>query len=76
MAAARAAKKTGASAAASVAAPTAPTAPQPTAAAVISPSMVTAIRNSPKGKIPAGLAKYMASKKAAKKSTKVTKKGK
>ena len=28
--------------------------------------MVTAIKNSPKGKIPAGLAKYLAAKKSAK----------
>ena len=33
---------------------------------VIPPQMVTAIKNSRKGKIPAGLAKYMASKKGKK----------
>lgn len=32
----------------------------------MSPSMVTAIKSSRKGKIPAGLAKYLAAKKAAK----------
>lgn len=32
----------------------------------MSPSMVGAIKASPKGKIPAGLAKYLAAKRAAK----------
>ncbi len=32
----------------------------------MSPAMVSSIKSSPKGKIPAGLAKYLAAKKAAK----------
>lgn len=69
MAAARAAKKPGA-------APVEAREPAAGEVATLSPSMVTAIKNSPKGKIPAGLAKYMAGKKSSKKVKKATKKGK